>query len=99
MTPADILKSGAATFEERGKIYGDNYLRIGAVLSALFPHGIEFRSDAENNRYHLFMMILVKLTRLAIAMERGGTHLDSIHDIMVYAAMWESLDYTLPGEP
>ena len=40
------------------------------------------------NKWHLFELMVVKLTRFA---NSGLTHQDSIHDLAVYAAMVESL--------
>ncbi len=93
--PDEILESMAETFRERGKIYGDNYLRIGNVLLQLFPEGITLSTPAEHNRYHLFMMIIVKLTRLAAA---DLQHIDSAHDLSVYGAMLESVLRELPSD-
>jgi len=84
----DMLK----TFKERNKIYGDNWKRIGCVLEALFPDGVTIKTAKEHNRYHLFMMIMVKITRLSTT---NINHIDSAHDIAVYSAMLESL---LKGE-
>lgn len=90
MLPDQILINAAETFKERGKIYGDNYKRIGDVMMALIPEGKHFEPiDADDwHRFHLFFMIVVKLTRLA---ETDITYKDSVHDIIVYAAMLESL--------
>lgn len=91
ITPDQMLRDAAATFEERGKIYGDNWLRIGPMLAALFPQGVMLRSPEDFNRFHLFMLKCVKLTRYGVTWDQGG-HLDSIHDDVVYSAMLECLD-------
>lgn len=80
----DELRAGAATFDERGKIYGDNYLRIGPVMDALFPDGLFIKGPEMWNRMHLYMMTMVKATRLAVT---HLDHQDSAHDAMVYNAM------------
>lgn len=85
---AMILDEMADTFRERNKIYGDNYKRVGAVMSAMFPHGVMLKTAEDFNRWHLFELQIVKLTRFA---NSGLTHQDSIHDEAVYAAMVESL--------
>jgi hypothetical protein len=95
-SPADILQQAAELFKERSAQYGDNYLKIGSVLQALFPDGMRIATaDAdvrhEWNRAHLFMMILVKVTRYAENWDKGG-HQDSLRDLAVYAAMLESVD-------
>ena len=85
---ADILAAMAETFRERNKVYGDNYKRVGAVMAAMFPHGVELLTEEDYNVWHLFELMVVKLTRFA---NSGLTHEDSIHDAAVYAAMVESL--------
>ena len=83
-----IIERMKATFVERGELYGDNYTRIGPVLKALFPDGITLHEADEHNRFHLYLMIMVKMTRLACTELR---HKDSVHDIAVYAVMYEAL--------
>ncbi|MAE81417.1 MAG: hypothetical protein CMB80_01685 [Flammeovirgaceae bacterium] len=85
---AYVLGKMAETFRERNKVYGDNYKSVGDVMMALLPDGIEIKSAEEFNRWHLFELIIIKLTRFA---NSDFSHQDSIHDIAVYAAMIESL--------
>jgi len=87
-----ILKEMSVTFKERNKIYGDNYKIVGLVMSALFPDGVRLKTIDDYNTWHLFELMIVKLTRFA---NTNMTHKDSIHDAAVYAAMVESL---LPEE-
>jgi hypothetical protein len=87
-TAADILAEMADTYRERNKVYGDNYTRVGEVMMALFPNGVTINSKDEFNVWHLFELMIVKLTRFA---NSGLSHEDSIHDLAVYAAMVESL--------
>ena len=87
-TAADILAEMADTYRERNKVYGDNYKRVGEVMVALFPEGVTLNTKDEFNVWHLFELMVVKLTRFA---NSGLTHEDSIHDLAVYAAMVESL--------
>jgi hypothetical protein len=89
MAKADkILDSMADTFRERNKVYGDNYKSVGAVMTALFPGGVSLITKEQFNTWHLFELMIVKLTRFA---NTEMTHKDSIHDAAVYAAMVESL--------
>jgi len=83
----EILQEAATTFEERNKVYGDNWLRVGEVMMALFPEGITLRTAEDFQRWHLFELIVVKQTRFA---NSGLTHPDSIRDTCVYSAMLES---------
>lgn len=85
---ADILAEMAETFRERNKVYGDNYKRVGAAMVAMFPQGVHLKTEEDFNRWHLFELMVVKLTRFA---NTGLVHQDSIHDAAVYAAMVESL--------
>ena len=85
---ADILAEMANTFRERNKVYGDNYKRVGDVMIAMFPSGVQLRTAEDFNTWHLFELMIVKLTRFA---NTDLTHKDSIHDAAVYAAMVESL--------
>jgi len=96
MAKADeILNSMAETFRERNKVYGDNYKSVGAVMVALFPNGIDLKTEEEFNIWHLFELMIVKITRFA---NTEMTHKDSIHDTAVYAAMVESLIKEGEGE-
>jgi|TARA_R110000803_G_scaffold51919_7_gene107065 hypothetical protein len=83
-----ILQDMATTFKERNKVYGDNYKTVGIVMSGLFPDGVNLKTIDDYNTWHLFELMIVKLTRFA---NTNLTHRDSIHDAAVYAAMIESL--------
>lgn len=87
-TAADILAEMAETYRERNKVYGDNYKRVGDVMAAMFPDGVWLQAAEDYNVWHLFELMVVKMTRFA---NSGLTHEDSIHDLAVYAAMVESL--------
>lgn len=89
-SPHELLREGAATFEQRNKVYGDNYLRVGNALAALFPAGVKLRTVDDHNRFQIFNLILVKLSRYCVNWNDG--HPDSIHDAMVYCAMLEAID-------
>jgi hypothetical protein len=92
MPKADqILSEAAKTFAERNKVYGDNYLNVGRAFVALFPEGLTLKTVKDFNRFHLFMLSVVKLTRYCNNWDNGG-HQDSIHDSTVYNAMVESVD-------
>lgn len=83
----EILEQMAATFRERNGIYRDNYKRIPSVVGALFPSGVSGEL-VMRPEWHLFELILVKLARFANA---ELSHVDSIHDVAVYAAMIQSI--------
>lgn len=83
-----ILKKAAQTFQERNAVYKDNANNVANTMGALFPNGVVLNTPEDFNRWHLFELLIVKLTRFA---NSGLMHKDSIHDAMVYAAMVESL--------
>ena len=87
LSTAEILRLMADTFEERNKVYGSNYERVAPIMKILFPDGLT-PEILHSDQWHLFELIVVKLTRFAIS---GLQHKDSIHDTGVYAAMIESI--------
>lgn len=88
MNAADILQGAADTFRARNAVYKDNADNVGKVMAALFPDGVQLKTANDHKMYHLFELIIVKLTRFA---NSGLKHNDSIHDMAVYAAMCEVL--------
>ena len=44
---ADILKEASKTFLERNKVYGDNYKSVGRVMKALFPNGVNLKTEED----------------------------------------------------
>lgn len=87
-SPADILAEMAETYRERNAVYGDNWRNVGNVMMQLFPEGVQLSTADAINSWHLWELIIVKLTRFA---NSKLTHADSIHDVAVYAAMLESI--------
>ena len=84
---AAILHQMAETFKERNAVYGSNYKMVGPIMELLWPDGIS-PSVVTTDQFHLFELIIVKLSRFAIS---DLTHQDSIHDAAVYCAMIESI--------
>lgn len=84
---AMILDQMADTFRQRNAVYGDNYRMVAKLVKVLFPQGVPSELVV-TDQWHLFELKLVKLSRFAIS---GLTHIDSIHDDAVYAAMIESI--------
>ena len=85
---SQILKEASKTFLERNKVYGDNYKIVGKVMKALFPDGVTLKTEDDFNTWHLFELVIVKITRFA---NSNLKHKDSIHDTTVYSAMIESI--------
>lgn len=95
MQTADkVMEQMLATFKERGKVYKANYLMIGEALSVMFPDGITLKTADDHNKWHLFLMTMIKATRLA---NTNLTHEDSGLDMAVYASMFAGM--LLPDEP
>lgn len=86
-TPGTILGDSAKTWEERNGIYKNNDLLVGLVQHVLWPTGPKLQTAEAHHRWHLYELIIVKLTRFVVS---GLTHVDSIHDIIVYASMIEN---------
>jgi len=84
---ADILQDAANTFRERNAVYKDNYKQIAQLVKVFFPNGVP-PELVVRDQWHLFELMLVKLSRFAIS---ELTHQDSIRDTAVYAAMIESI--------
>lgn len=94
MQTADkVMEQMLTTFKERGKIYKANYLMIGEILSVMFPEGITLKTPDDHNKWHLFLMTMIKATRLA---NTGLNHEDSGLDMAVYASMFAGM--LLPDE-
>ena len=91
VSPYTCLMEAASTFRERGQVYGDAYRKFGNIMMALFPDGITIKNADDWNRYSLLHMEVAKLARYCQNFSVG--HIDSQHDLCVYAAMLESLDW------
>lgn len=89
---ADNLAAGADTFRQRAAVYGDSYVKFGAVMAALFPCGLRVEPADEESfiRLGVFVQIVSKVTRYAEQLSAGG-HKDSAHDLMVYGAILEEV--------
>lgn len=84
----DILEAAAATFRERNAVYGSSSIKVGQVMSILFPNGYTCRTDADHRMMDHFNRVIAKLVRFV---NSDLTHEDSIHDLCVYAAMCETV--------
>lgn len=86
-TTPQLLEQAAETFRVRNATYGNNYLQVSEIMKVLWPDG--FPSELVfQPEWHLFELLIVKLTRFA---NGNLTHIDSIHDTVVYAAMIEDI--------
>jgi hypothetical protein len=88
MNAGDVLKEALSTFESRNAQYKHNADKVGKVMEALFPEGQNLYSAKAFHKWHLFELMVVKLTRFV---NSEMTHVDSIRDLVVYGAMIEAL--------
>lgn len=86
-----LLRNCADTFDERNAVYGNNYQMVGNLMVALHPEGITLKTADDHNRFHLWMLKVVKMSRYAKNYTEGG-HEDSAVDDIVYTAMVAGLD-------
>ena len=86
----DMLRSAAKIYEDRNKIYGDNYKRFGPALNGLL-NGVELSTPDDFNRFGILVQIFSKVSRYCNMFDKGG-HNDSLDDIAVYAMMLKELD-------
>jgi hypothetical protein len=91
MNVPDMLRNAAKIYEDRNKIYGDNYKRFGEIMHSLFPNGLTLHNADDFNRFGVFVQVVSKATRYAENFVRGG-HSDSLDDAAVYAMMLQELD-------
>lgn len=86
------LRKQADLFQERNAVYKDNFKMVGQLMKVMFPDAPPALETADDyNRWHLFELAIVKLSRYAIHYNNGG-HPDSIDDMIVYLAMVAELD-------
>jgi hypothetical protein len=88
LNAADILAEMAETYRERNAQYGDNFRVVGPVMELLHPKGVELTDAQDHELFHLYSLLIVKLTRFA---NSNLSHLDSIRDLCVYGAMIEAI--------
>jgi len=91
---AKELEKKARLFEERNALYGDNYIRFGTIMKALFPKGLVLKTEQDFNRFGIFVQVVAKVTRYGENFARGG-HDDSLDDNAVYSMMLKQLDHLL----
>lgn len=86
------MEEAAKTFTLRQAVYGDNYRLAAKALEAFFPKGVPLKTAEDHERFHIFMLIVVKLSRYANGWDKP--HQDSIHDAGIYSFMLEAIDQT-----
>lgn len=84
------LRSLGNIYDERSKVYGDNYKHFGKVMLGCFPRGITLQSEKDFTRFCIFVQKVSKLTRYAQSFAKG--HPDSLDDTSVYSQMLAEVD-------
>ena len=79
----DTLQSRDAEYRGSDKLYAD-------VMAVLFPQGFTIDNARDHHRAHLFMLMIIKVTRYARNWREG--HPDSLIDLAAYSAMLAALD-------
>ena len=87
-SPLMSLQAAMDIMRERNANYKDNHVVVAAVMKALFPKGIVLETSEDFQFWHLFELLIVKLTRYT---NSDLKHRDSIQDLINYAAMVDSL--------
>lgn len=88
---SEQLRNCANIYEERNKVYGDNYKHFGKIMVGLFPNGLTLETEDDFNRIGVFVQAVSKITRYAKKFSSGG-HADSLDDLSVYSQMLRELD-------
>lgn len=84
------LKQKADLFDQRGKVYGRNYLNFGHAMKGIFPDGITLKTADDFIRFGLFVQMIAKATRYGNQFKDG--HPDSLDDNTVYSQMLRAYD-------
>ena len=87
----EMLNSLGIIYEERNKVYGDNYKKFGHIMVAMFPNGLTIKSIRDFNRLGVFIQIVSKISRYAVKFPESS-HGDSLDDLSVYSQMLRELD-------
>lgn len=85
-----LLREAAELYEQRNKLYGDNYKKFGHAFWP-FLQNIQLKGPKDLNRLGILVQILAKVSRYCENFNEGG-HDDSLQDITVYSAMLRELD-------
>jgi hypothetical protein len=92
-----LLYRAASTYKERRAAYGASEQKFADIAMAMFPDGLHLRTRKDWVRYGMLHQIIGKLARYA--KDFFIPHIDSIHDIVPYAAMLEAEDRRSLNQP
>lgn len=83
---AEKLQRAIDTLMDRQRNYGDAYPRSAEVMRVLLPEGVTLRTQDDFRMFMMFSILVGKITRFAAS---GLRDLDSVHDLINYAAFCE----------
>jgi hypothetical protein len=89
------MERALSTYRDRNRVYGNNYKRFGIIMHSLYPKGVDFSTPEQWNRFGIILQMISKLSRYVTDPAAG--HIDSVHDMGVYAFMLEELDAEQAG--
>lgn len=92
--PTALMEGNLKTYRERGKTYKNGHEVHAQILQLLLPDGFSFNDPRKSTQFVLLNMCITKLVRYGMVLNDQHGHVDSAHDLSVYATMLES--YT-PG--
>jgi len=85
-------------FKQRNALYGDNYKLFGKIMVLMFQNKpVTLTTEADFNRFALYVQIVGKVTRYANQFAKGG-HEDSLDDNSVYSQMLQEIDQLIKKE-
>lgn len=82
----EIKKEEFGIIEERNRIYGNSFEKVGQILAILFPDGIQINSEVDHIKFDLLKNLVGKITRFSNNFP-SEFHKDSIIDIANYATI------------
>lgn len=86
----ELMAEAAETFRQRNELYGDSYKHFHEHMMTLFPDGLTLKTADDWRRFGILFYAIGKLVRYANNFGTGG-HIDSAHDLGVYAFMLEEV--------
>lgn len=90
MSVSDRLRLMATLYEEKNKVYGDQYKRFGDIMMAILGP-IHIRTASDYNRAMTLFNMITKIGRYSRNFSGEG-HPDSLDDLSVYSQMLSELD-------
>lgn len=90
----EALRQAAGIYEQRNKLYGDNYKKFGDWALPLLKQ-VKLETPHDANRLCLLVSMMNKLGRYVEQFNSGG-HDDSLDDLAIYTLMMKEVDHEGP---